>query len=217
MRAHRVHCVPRSHGTNRHEPPPRTRSRNTTWHHSGIAGRRPLTRKPSYPEGHRGFESHPHRTTSQTLFVSVPGFRLDLVLQFTQGVTSNIVLMDGQDLALILEGQVSLNGALELKIQRGAQEGIIYLPLSQLSDDLTAGVNPSSRNSGRRLERVARLAGRALGSYSATGEYVGRLARLLVLAESGGPVSLLQMLVCLRNELLVHLRHELETLGRSLA
>ncbi len=44
--AQRVHCIPRSHGTNRYGPSPRTRSLNTKWHHLGTAGRRPLTRKP---------------------------------------------------------------------------------------------------------------------------------------------------------------------------
>lgn len=70
-------------------------------------------------------------SSTRGLFVSIPGFRPEVVVQFTQGVTSSIVLMDGQDLALILEGQVSLNDALELKIQKAAQEGIVYLPLSQ--------------------------------------------------------------------------------------
>lgn len=70
-------------------------------------------------------------SSTRGLFVSIPGFRPEVVVQFTQGVTSNIVLMDGQDVALILEGQVSLNDALELKIQKAAQEGIVYFPLSQ--------------------------------------------------------------------------------------
>jgi len=38
--------IPRSRGTNRYGPSPRTRPRNTKWHHLDIAGRRPLTRKP---------------------------------------------------------------------------------------------------------------------------------------------------------------------------
>jgi hypothetical protein len=37
--------------------------------------------------------------------------------------------MDGADLSLILEGHVSLTDGLDLKIQKAAQEGIIFFPL----------------------------------------------------------------------------------------
>jgi hypothetical protein len=69
-------------------------------------------------------------TSTRGLFVSIPGFRLEVVSEFTRGVTSNIVLMDGVDLLLILEGRVSLIDGLELKIQKAAQEGIILFPLA---------------------------------------------------------------------------------------
>lgn len=69
--------------------------------------------------------------STRGLFVSILGFRQEVVLQFTQGTTSNIVLIDGQDLVLILEGHMSLSDALDLKIQKAAQEGIIYFPLAQ--------------------------------------------------------------------------------------
>lgn len=64
-------------------------------------------------------------------FLSMAGFRPQVVTEFTRGVGSNIILMDGQDLFLILEGQVTLVDAIELKIQKAAQEGIIFFPLSQ--------------------------------------------------------------------------------------
>lgn len=70
-------------------------------------------------------------TSTRGLFVSIPGFRQEVVFEFTRGVTSNIVLMDGSDLTLILEGRVSLIDALELKVQKAAQEGIILFPLAQ--------------------------------------------------------------------------------------
>jgi hypothetical protein len=70
-------------------------------------------------------------TSTRGLFVSIPGFRQEVVLEFTRGVTSNIVLMDGMDLLLILEGRVSLIDALDIKIQKAAQEGIIFFPLAQ--------------------------------------------------------------------------------------
>jgi hypothetical protein len=70
-------------------------------------------------------------TSTRGLFVSMAGFRQEVVLEFTRGVSSNIILMDGSDLILILEGHVSLIDGLELKIQKAAQEGIIFFPLSQ--------------------------------------------------------------------------------------
>lgn len=70
-------------------------------------------------------------TSTRGLFVSMAGFRTEVVLEFTRGVSSNIVLMDGSDLTLILEGHLSLNDALDLKVQKAAQEGVIYFPLAQ--------------------------------------------------------------------------------------
>ena len=70
-------------------------------------------------------------TSTRGLFVSIAGFRPEVVLEFTRGVTSNMVLMDGVDLSLILEGRVSLTDALDMKIQKAAQEGIILFPLAQ--------------------------------------------------------------------------------------
>lgn len=69
--------------------------------------------------------------STRGLFVSIVGYRQEVVLQFTRGTTSNIVLIDGQDLVLILEGHISLTDALDLKVQKAAQEGIIYYPLGQ--------------------------------------------------------------------------------------
>lgn len=70
-------------------------------------------------------------SSTRGLFMSIAGFRQDIVLELTRGATSNIVLIDGSDLALILEGHVSLTDALDLKIQKAAQEGILLFPLSQ--------------------------------------------------------------------------------------
>jgi hypothetical protein len=50
-------------------------------------------------------------TSTRGLFLSIAGFRPEVVLEFTRGVTSNMVLMDGVDLSLILEGRVSLTDA----------------------------------------------------------------------------------------------------------
>lgn len=54
--------------------------------------------------------------STRGLFLSIVGFRQEVVVEVTRGTTSNIVLFDGQDLALVLEGHVSLTDALTLKI-----------------------------------------------------------------------------------------------------
>ena len=69
--------------------------------------------------------------STRGLFVSVVGFRPEVVLEFTRGTTSNIILMDGQDLALILEGHISLIEALQIKLDKAAQKGILFFPLAQ--------------------------------------------------------------------------------------
>jgi hypothetical protein len=70
-------------------------------------------------------------TSTRGLFLSIVGFRPEVVNDIVKGVTSNIILVDGQDLSIVLEGHVSLEDALELKVRKAAQEGIIYFPLSQ--------------------------------------------------------------------------------------
>ena len=70
-------------------------------------------------------------TSTRGLFVSIQGFRSEVVVEFTRGITSNLILMDGSDINLILEGHISLIDALEMKIEKAAQEGIIYFPLAQ--------------------------------------------------------------------------------------
>lgn len=67
--------------------------------------------------------------STRGLFVSVAGFRPE-VLQEGSGLL-NLILMDGQDLALILEGHISLIEALQLKLDKAAQQGILFFPLAQ--------------------------------------------------------------------------------------
>ncbi len=70
-------------------------------------------------------------TSTRGLFLSMAGFRPEVIFEFTRGASSNVILMDGADLIVILEGQISLVDALELKIKKAAQEGIIFFPLAQ--------------------------------------------------------------------------------------
>lgn len=71
-------------------------------------------------------------TSTRGLFVSIAGFRPEVVLDFTRGVNANLILMDGLEITLILEGRISLTDALDLKIQKAAQEGIILFPLNSV-------------------------------------------------------------------------------------
>ena len=43
----------------------------------------------------------------------------------------NVLIMDGSDLALILEGRLTLPEALEFKRRRAAQEGILFSSLAE--------------------------------------------------------------------------------------
>jgi len=70
-------------------------------------------------------------TSTRGLFVSINGFRAEVVQEFTKGASSNMVLVDGEDVTLVLEGHLSLSDALDLKIQKAAQEGIIFFPLRE--------------------------------------------------------------------------------------
>jgi len=63
---------------------------------------------------------------------SIPPFREDVLQRLRQAGQANLILVDGYDLALILEGRVSLIDALQAKIDKAAQEGILYFPLAKL-------------------------------------------------------------------------------------
>ncbi len=65
------------------------------------------------------------------LFLSVTPFRDEVVNDFTRGVSSNVILWDGGDLAIVLEQIMSLEEALDTKIRKAAQEGKIFYPLWQ--------------------------------------------------------------------------------------
>jgi hypothetical protein len=65
-------------------------------------------------------------------FVSVPGFRDDIVQKLRESGPANLLLMDGYDVALILEGRVSLMDALQAKADKASQEGIVYFQLMKL-------------------------------------------------------------------------------------
>lgn len=59
------------------------------------------------------------------LFISVNGYREEVVSEFN-GHGANIILMNGEDLMHILEGRVDLRDALQLKIEKASQYGLVY-------------------------------------------------------------------------------------------
>lgn len=67
--------------------------------------------------------------STRGLFVSVAGYRPDVLGEASDLL--NLILIDGQDLALILEGRISLIEALQLKLDKAAQRGAIFYPLAQ--------------------------------------------------------------------------------------
>lgn len=66
--------------------------------------------------------------STRGLFVSVAGFRQEVVEQFS-GQGANIILMDGEHLVHILEGRIDLREALRKMIETAAQRGIVYTRL----------------------------------------------------------------------------------------
>lgn len=66
--------------------------------------------------------------STRGLFVSVPGFRPKVIEQFN-GCGTNIILMDGEHLAHILEGRIDLRDALKIMIETAAQKGVVYTRL----------------------------------------------------------------------------------------
>ncbi|MDF0675425.1 MAG: restriction endonuclease [Nitrospira sp.] len=66
--------------------------------------------------------------STRGFFVSIPGFREEVIAQFN-GRGANVILIDGRDLVHILEGRIDLRDALKRKIEKAAQEGIVFAPL----------------------------------------------------------------------------------------
>ena len=70
--------------------------------------------------------------SNRGLFVSVAGFKKESSRRLREAGPANLILMDGYDLALILEGRVSLIDALQAKIDKASQEGILCFSLANL-------------------------------------------------------------------------------------
>lgn len=71
--------------------------------------------------------------STRGVFISMAGFNRDTVDYFmraARGSRNNLLLVDGQDLTLILEGSISLLDALDYKIQAASQEGRWWAPVA---------------------------------------------------------------------------------------
>lgn len=67
--------------------------------------------------------------STRGLFISIPGFRDEVVTE-AKGL-SNLILMDGQELAVILEARLSLVEGLQIKLDKAAQKGELYYSLAR--------------------------------------------------------------------------------------
>lgn len=68
--------------------------------------------------------------STRGIFVSVPGFRPEVASKFNG--RSNLVLLDGEHLVMVLEGRLSLPDLLEKVISRAAHEGVAHTPARTL-------------------------------------------------------------------------------------
>lgn len=66
--------------------------------------------------------------STRGLFVAIQGVRPEVVEAFS-GRGCNIIIVDGYDIAQILEGLVDLRDAMKFKVEKAAQEGRAFVPL----------------------------------------------------------------------------------------
>ena len=71
-------------------------------------------------------------TWGRGLFVSHSGFSIDGLAAFARGRPTNLVGMNGQDLYFILEGELSLEQAINMKARRAAETGEFFVPVYNL-------------------------------------------------------------------------------------
>jgi hypothetical protein len=79
-----------------------------------------------------GFQGKIERKLESTrgLFVAIQGVRPEVVNSFS-GRGCNMIIVDGFDLAQILEGWIDLRDALKFKIDKAAQEGRAFVSLAE--------------------------------------------------------------------------------------
>lgn len=70
--------------------------------------------------------------STRGLVVSIPPFRNEVIQRLREVGPAKLILMDGYDLTLILEGRVSLIDGLRAKADKAAQQGVVYFSLNKL-------------------------------------------------------------------------------------
>ena len=73
------------------------------------------------------------------LFISIAGFSTDAVDALVAGKELNLILADGDDLRQIVNGQMSVTDALDLKFRAAGDAGTPFLPLRSVSVGLHRG------------------------------------------------------------------------------
>ncbi|MYH18121.1 MAG: restriction endonuclease [Gemmatimonadetes bacterium] len=69
--------------------------------------------------------------STRGIVLSINGFKEEIVQRLREAGSSNLILFDGLDLSLILEGRVNLTDALQAKVDKAAQEGVLYYSLGE--------------------------------------------------------------------------------------
>lgn len=69
---------------------------------------------------------------SRGLIVAVNGFSDDGLLAFRNGKPTNIICMDGHDIHLVLQGEIDLASAIELKARRAAETNRAFVPIREM-------------------------------------------------------------------------------------
>ncbi len=69
--------------------------------------------------------------STRGFFFSINGFRDEVIKEF-EGQGCNIIFFTGEDLIHILEGRIALDEAIRIKVDKAAQEGIVYYPISRM-------------------------------------------------------------------------------------
>jgi hypothetical protein len=74
-------------------------------------------------------KAHRNLTATRALFLSVMGFRKEVVDEIETG-TKNLLLMSGQEFSIVLGGELTLAEAMRLKVDEGAKRGRIFFDLA---------------------------------------------------------------------------------------
>lgn len=70
--------------------------------------------------------------STRVFFVSMQGFRPETVQRLREAGPANLILLDGYDITLLLEGRVNLIDGLQAKIDKASQEGVLYYQFSNI-------------------------------------------------------------------------------------